>query len=133
MDGKAKIWQENPTTSQFDMVSELASDKANTHDDWVRDVAWCSNIGTMRDMIATVGEDHRLKIWKNEHTSEDAKGWTLDWDKSFQEPVWKCTWSPVGFMLAVSFGDNQTRVFKANQDGEWEQVSQINEKGELQE
>lgn len=115
------------------MASELLSSKNNTHDDWVRDVAWCSNIGTMKDMIATVGEDQKLKIWKNEHSSKDAGGWKLSWEKTFAEPVWKCSWSSVGFMLAVSCGDNQTRVFKADNDEQWQVVSQINEKGELQE
>jgi hypothetical protein len=57
MDGKAKIWQENVSTGNFDQVAELLTQKNNTHDDWVRDVAWCSNIGTMKDVIATVGED----------------------------------------------------------------------------
>ena len=82
MDGKAKIWQENPATGQFDMVAELSIAGKNTHDDWVRDVAWCSNIGTMKDIIATVGEDHKLKIWKNEHSSKDAQGWTLQWERT---------------------------------------------------
>ena len=36
------------------------------HEDWVRDVAWSGNIGLMSDMIATVGEDHKLKVWKSE-------------------------------------------------------------------
>ena len=67
MDGKAKIWQENVSTGKFDQVAELLSpQKNNTHDDWVRDVAWCSNIGTMKDVIATVGEDQKLKIWTNQ-------------------------------------------------------------------
>ena len=57
MDGKAKIWQENVSTGNFDQVAELLTQKNNTHYDWVRDVAWCSNIGTMKDVIATVGED----------------------------------------------------------------------------
>jgi WD40 repeat protein len=60
----------------------------------------------MKDVIATVGEDQKLKIWTNEHTNKDASGWKLSWEKSFAEPVWKCSWSPVGFMLAVSCGDN---------------------------
>jgi protein transport protein SEC13 len=88
------------------MVAELLSSKSGAHDDWVRDVAWCSNIGTMKDVIATVGEDQKLKIWTNEQTSKDASGWKLSWEKTFAEPVWKCSWSPVGFMLAVSCGDN---------------------------
>lgn len=36
------------------------------HEDWVRDVAWCNNIGLMFDMIATVGEDQKVRVWKSE-------------------------------------------------------------------
>jgi hypothetical protein len=36
-------------------------------------------------------------------------------------------------MLAISCGDNQTRIFKADNDDQWQVVSQINEKGELNE
>jgi len=70
----------------------------------------------MKDVIATVGEDQKLKIWINQQTSKDAGGWVLSWEKAFNEPVWKCSFSPVGFMLAISCGDNQTRVFKADND-----------------
>ena len=44
------------------------SDRA--HEDWVRDVAWCNNLGVMNDLIATVGEDNKLKIWKAETISQ---------------------------------------------------------------
>ena len=36
------------------------------HEDWVRDVAWSGNIGLNSDMIATVGEDQKVRIWKSE-------------------------------------------------------------------
>lgn len=35
------------------------------HGDWVRDVAWCSNIGLMHEMIASCSEDMTCKVWKN--------------------------------------------------------------------
>lgn len=108
MDCKAKIWQENPSTGVFECVAELLQETQSAHDDWVRDVAWCGNVGVMKDMIATVGEDRQLKIWKS--TGKDAQ-WVLAFRYSFNEPVWKCSWSPVGFMLGVSGGDNITRVF----------------------
>jgi len=55
------------------MVNELGSQGNNAHEDWVRDVAWSNNVGTMKDMIATCSEDKHLKIWKNEHSK--AKEW----------------------------------------------------------
>ena len=33
------------------------------HSDWVRDVAWCSNIGLMHEMIASCSEDSTCKVW----------------------------------------------------------------------
>jgi WD40 repeat protein len=30
---------------------------ANAHEDWIRDVAWCNNIGLMHDTIASCSED----------------------------------------------------------------------------
>lgn len=107
MDNKAKIWQENPATNKFQLVAELKNDQnSSAHDDWVRDVAWCNNVGIMKDLIATCGEDQKLKIWKNESSAQKGATWKLAFETSFNEPCWKCSWSPVGFMLAVSCGDN---------------------------
>lgn len=57
------------------------------------------------------------------------------WDFSFKEPVWRCSWSPVGFMLAVSSGDNQTVVFQqsTSNEHEWVPISEINDQGQMQE
>ena len=37
------------------------------HDDWVRDVAWCNNIGLMHDTVASCSEDHKVKIWRKQN------------------------------------------------------------------
>lgn len=34
-----------------------------SHQEWVRDVAWCSNIGLMHEMIASCSEDGTCKVW----------------------------------------------------------------------
>ena len=66
MDNKVKIWQENKDQGNFEQVGELVQKgKQSAHEDWVRDVAWCNNVGTQRDLIATCGEDKELKIWIN--------------------------------------------------------------------
>ena len=72
MDNKAKIWQENPATNKFQLQGELQNNDGSAHEDWVRDVAWCNNIGVMKDIIATCGEDQKLKIWKNDNTNNKA-------------------------------------------------------------
>ena len=65
-------------------------------------------------MIATAGEDNTVKIWKSPITNNKniESSWKLVWEQSFDEPVWKCSWSPVGFMLAISLGNNSTSVYK---------------------
>ena len=99
------------------MLAELhmGGQVKQAHEDWVRDVAWSSNVGLMHDMIATVGEDQKVRIWKSEPVNQKAQHqqqvWKLAWERAFGEPVWRCSWSPVGFMLAVCSGDNQTVVF----------------------
>lgn len=61
-------------------------------------------------MIATCGEDKMLRIWKCEYINQKNANnqWRLAFQQPHNEPVWKCAWSPVGFMLAVSSGDNST-------------------------
>lgn len=70
MDNKAKIWQENPATNKFELKDDLKNvGNGPAHEDWIRDVDWCNNIGVMKDLIATCGEDQKLKIWKNDNTN----------------------------------------------------------------
>lgn len=99
-----------------------------THDDWVRDVAWCNNIGLMSDTIATCSEDQKVKVWKKESPKDE---WTFK-EININTPAWKVSWSHVGNMLAVSGGDNQVVVYKENQNGDWEPVSKVNEEGVIE-
>ena len=102
MDGKVKIWQENSNTNSFEIIGEVGNP---AHQEWVRDVAWCNNNGTFSNLIATCGEDQKLKIWRSEENLKN-NSWVLVHEEDFQTPVWKCNWSPVGFMLAASSGEN---------------------------
>jgi len=72
MDNKAKIWQENQATNKFTLQAELKHNEQPAHDDWIRDVDWCNNIGVMKDLIATCGEEQILRIWKNDNTNQKA-------------------------------------------------------------
>jgi WD40 repeat protein len=60
------------------MISELGQDSAG-HEDWVRDVAWCNNIGSTQDMIASCDENKRLKIWRNSKNNQ----WELIFEQAF--------------------------------------------------
>lgn len=68
MDGKVKIWKENQSTAQFEPT--CLGNNQTAHEDWARDVAWCNNVGMMQDLIASVGEDQKLYIWKSEHAQK---------------------------------------------------------------
>jgi protein transport protein SEC13 len=121
-----KLW--TCKDSKFELTKELGK-----HDDWIRDVAWCNNIGLMHDTIATCGEDQKVKIWKREHIEgQDQLTWSTK-DISFSTPIWKVSFSNVGSMLAVSGGDNQIMIYKENTAGEWETVSKVNDEGKIEE
>jgi len=69
MDRMVKIWRENPETQTYEQAGRLslaAAAHGEAHKDWVRDVAWCNNVGIMTEMIATVGEDQAVRIWRSE-------------------------------------------------------------------
>ena len=72
------------------------------HEDWVRDVAWCNNIGLLQDTIASCSEDNKVKVWKKDATKDEWKAKEIN----LNIPVWKVSWSQIGNMLAVSGGDN---------------------------
>lgn len=59
-----RLWELN------DGEEEPKNTTIGEHKDWVRDVAWCNNIGLMHDMIATCSEDKTCKVWKNTGESE---------------------------------------------------------------
>lgn len=58
IDCSIKIWVYKD--NKFVIANQI--DKA--HEDWIRDVAWCNNIGLMYDTIASCSEDQKVKIWR---------------------------------------------------------------------
>lgn len=58
IDGKLKFW------AWKDNKFVITADIANAHDDWIRDVAWCNNIGLIHDTVASCSEDQKVKIWR---------------------------------------------------------------------
>ncbi len=121
IDHLIKVW-ENAEGNNFAELKTLKH-----HTGWVRDVAWCNNIGLATDMIASCSEDGKALVWKS---TKD--GWEHKVLTSGAIPVWKVSWSPVGNLLAVSMGDNTVQIMKETQGGEWETVSKANEEGNLE-
>ena len=46
--------------------NEFKPCEIGSHNDWVRDVSWCNNIGLVHDTIASCSEDQKVKIWRRE-------------------------------------------------------------------
>lgn len=86
-----------------------------SHNDWVRDVAWCNNIGLMHEMIASCSEDQTCKVWKNDGPNKEWQCETIEFPEKV--PLWKVSWSQVGNMLAISGGDNQVHVMAEEASG----------------
>ena len=124
-DNEVRLWEfkdgdENPQVTTI-----------GNHSDWVRDVAWCSNIGLMNDMVASCSEDGSCKVWicKPDPQNKSKNAWEMKTEIRPEEgvPLWKVSWSQVGNMLAISGGDNQVRIMSENANGEWKQIQLVNE------
>lgn len=85
-DGKIKFWhfQEN----KFAIIKEILA-----HEDWVRDVAWCNNIGLMQDAVASCSEDQKVKIWKRTPAADPSKDEWTPTEINMNTPAWKVSWS----------------------------------------
>lgn len=117
IDKFVKVWT-------FENDSQLPKEeKIGTHDNWVRDVAWCTNIGVQNEMIASVSEDMTCRVWKRTDKAWIEKRITF----SQNVPLWKCSWSQVGNMLAVSGGDNQVHIMSEETNGDWKEIKLVNE------
>ncbi len=88
------------------------------HSDWVRDVAWAPCLLPGENMVASCSEDKTVLIWKQ---SEDGS-WNSKLLNTFDDPVWKISWSVTGHLLAVSSGDSTVTLWKAGLDGNWIKV-----------
>jgi WD40 repeat protein len=72
--------------NKFEKMCEIGS-----HDDWVRDVAWCNNVGLLHETVASCSEDKLVKIWRKENHKDEK--WEIVKELKFEYPVWKVSWS----------------------------------------
>ena len=100
------------------------------HTDWVRDVAWAPCLLPNYNTIATCSEDRTVMIWNqpppsNSTSSSSSEGeWIGTVMHTFDDPVWRVSWSVTGHLLAVSSGDSNVTLWKAslNDRNHWIQV-----------
>eukprot|EP00045_Choanoeca_perplexa_P007377 m.66413 g.66413 ORF g.66413 m.66413 type:complete len:301 (+) comp14052_c0_seq1:92-994(+) len=111
-------------TTAYDVIA-LNTSKAIKHTDWIRDVAWCPNLGLTSTTIASCGQDGRVILWSKDNSSNP---WEVtELIEASDVAMWRLSWSLTGSVLAVSSGDNKVRLFKQASDGQWGEVSTINE------
>jgi len=111
-DNLVKIWRE-------EHEAWVPDGKLEGHSDWVRDVAWAPSAGSTRMKIASSSQDRRVIIWNN----TDGDSWTPESLQPFEDVVWHVSWNFVGDVLAVSGGDNKVSLWKKQESGAWECIS----------
>ncbi|KAK3820309.1 MAG: WD40 repeat-like protein [Benniella sp.] len=119
-DNLVKIWVYRDETWKEEEVLE-------GHTDWVRDVAWAPNIGVPKSYLASCSQDKTVLIWTQDTPSAPWQKKPLRNEK-FADVVWRVSWSLSGNILAVSCGDNKITLWKEMLTGEWECVSEMEEK-----
>jgi protein transport protein SEC13 len=125
-DNLVRFWVYNSEQGQW--VSEGSTANAEFgHTDWVRDVAWAPCLLPNQNILASCSEDRTVIIWKQLTSSEnETDGTTPEWKPTllhtFDDPVWRVSWSVTGHLLAVSSGDSTVTLWKAGLDGKWSQV-----------
>ena len=114
IDNKVKVWTWSEGAKKYEEKS------LEGHQDWVRDVAWCSNIGLQHEMVASCSEDKSVIIWKG-----NKEGWRNVAQLKLNCPVWRVGWSVTGQMLAVSCEDNQVLIYKETMENKWETIQKL--------
>lgn len=88
--------------------------------------------------MVSAGEDNKVKIWKKKASANPSSTeyeWELESVIEKEAPVWRVEFSPVGNMLSVCSGDNQTSIYKEKTigSGDWVQSQILNEEGVIKE
>jgi protein transport protein SEC13 len=124
-DNQIRFWSKSDSDSKWTLDSSPIDTSSVQHSDWVRDVAWCPCILPNINIVASCSEDRTVIIW----TQKGGMGqeWKPFLLKTFEEPVWRVSWSVTGNILAVSSGDNSVSLWKQTVDEKWVQVQSMEE------
>ncbi|KAL9179954.1 hypothetical protein ACHAXT_007924 [Thalassiosira profunda] len=125
-DNGVRVWVKNPSTGAWEQEAFENANPAIAHKDWVRDVAWAPNVIPGRSMLASCSEDKTVIVWTQggENGAGDTK-WTPTVLNTFEDPVWRVSWSVTGNILAVSSGDSTVTLWKEGLDGTWARVADV--------
>jgi protein transport protein SEC13 len=124
-DNGIRMWTKNAGTGIWEQSVVESSDAH--HKDWVRDVAWAPSIIPGLSVIASCSEDKTVIIWKQggDDNGDDDTKWSSKVLNTFEDPVWRVSWSITGNILAVSSGDANVTLWKEELDGVWSLVNQV--------
>jgi len=121
-DNRIRFYMQSTETGQWVEDTSATIDKTISHSDWVRDVAWAPSIFPNINIVASCSEDRTVLIWTQNGPDAEWKPILL---QKFNAPVWRVSWSVTGHMLAVSSGDSDVTLWKATLDGNWQQMSSV--------
>ncbi|KAL7549883.1 hypothetical protein ACHAWF_013138 [Thalassiosira exigua] len=126
-DNGVRIWTKSAATGQWEQEAFENASPDVGHKDWVRDVAWAPNVIPGRSVLASCSEDKTVIIWTQggDDGADDSGKWAPKVLHTFEDPVWRVSWSVTGNILAVSSGDSNVTLWKEGLDGSWTQVSQV--------
>ncbi|XP_049852281.1 uncharacterized protein LOC126330076 [Schistocerca gregaria] len=128
-----KIWVSDLTqlgASQQSGSNWVLEHSLTGHKDWVRDVQWAPNVGTLNETIASGSQDGTVYIWTSDNSNQASPS---TWSKQALKPelgetIWRLSWSLTGNILAVSSGDDKVTLWKEAIDRKWTCLTSINEK-----
>ena len=75
-------------------------------------------------MIASCSQDGDVIIWTQDQEAAGAE-WVAKILHTFQDTVWRVSWSITGNILAATTADNKVTLWKESLDGEWKLVKEL--------
>eukprot|EP00565_Helicotheca_tamesis_P002553 CAMPEP_0185726956 /NCGR_PEP_ID=MMETSP1171-20130828/2780_1 /TAXON_ID=374046 /ORGANISM="Helicotheca tamensis, Strain CCMP826" /LENGTH=372 /DNA_ID=CAMNT_0028395407 /DNA_START=18 /DNA_END=1136 /DNA_ORIENTATION=- len=131
-DNRIRFYAKSPATGQWEEETTPIETSSLSHSDWVRDVAWAPAVVPGIDVVASCSEDKSVLVWTQK--ADEGEGgepgpWKPTLLHTFEEPVWRLSWSVTGNILAVSSGDSTVTLWKAGLDGTWSQVDTVDDVG----
>jgi protein transport protein SEC13 len=123
-DNGIRFWNKSSVSNKWEIDASPISSEVS-HSDWVRDVAWAPSVVPNTNVVASCSEDRTVIVWTQ--VGGSGNSWEPKLLHKFEDPVWRVSWSVTGSILAVSSGDNSVTLWKQTLEGDWKQVSSVQE------
>jgi len=116
-DNAVKVWTQAAEGGDWDCQTLDGA----AHKDWVRDVAWCPNMGLPSNMVASCSQDGTVAVW--EEKAPGQWGHTvlrMNNQDNFGCPTWSVSWSVTGTILSVTDDERRVTLWTQGTDRVWE-------------